>query len=62
MCCNLGFGGFFKGKMVMHMVVVTLALGFFQKNDFFTFHPKVFHKLLLTKTICFFFYFRHKTF
>ncbi|MFS8033534.1 hypothetical protein Hanom_Chr17g01570711 [Helianthus anomalus] len=39
--------------MVMHMVVVTLALRVFQKNDFFTFHQKACHKLLLTQTIFF---------
>uniref|UniRef100_A0A251TLU1 Uncharacterized protein n=1 Tax=Helianthus annuus TaxID=4232 RepID=A0A251TLU1_HELAN len=39
----------------MHMVVVTLALGVFQKKlIFFTFHPKVFHKLLLTQNYLFF--------
>ena len=33
--------GFFKEKIVMHMVVVTLALGVFQKKfDFFYFSPK----------------------
>ncbi|MFS7910818.1 hypothetical protein Hanom_Chr02g00110651 [Helianthus anomalus] len=50
--------------MVMHMVVVTLSLGFFKKNVFFffTFHPKVFHKLLLTKNYLFFFTFNKKLF
>ena len=50
--------GFFKEKIVMHMVVVTLALGVFQKKKknlfFFTFHPKVFYKLLLTQNYLFF--------
>ena len=49
--------GFFKEKIVMHMVVVTLALGVLQKkNDFFTFHQKVFHKLLLTQNYLFFYF------
>ncbi|KAM0022534.1 hypothetical protein Hdeb2414_s0023g00629621 [Helianthus debilis subsp. tardiflorus] len=44
--------------MVMHMVVIALAFGVFQtkKIDFFTFHPKVFHKLLLTQNYLFFFF------
>ncbi|MFS7989958.1 hypothetical protein Hanom_Chr11g01053181 [Helianthus anomalus] len=37
----------------MHIVVVTLALGG-KKMFFFTFHPKVFHKLLLTQNYLFF--------
>ncbi|MFS7959384.1 hypothetical protein Hanom_Chr08g00690441 [Helianthus anomalus] len=51
------FWGVFKEKMIMHMVVVTLALGVFQKNVFFfTFHLKVFHKLLLTQNYLFFYF------
>ncbi|MFS7975602.1 hypothetical protein Hanom_Chr10g00882501 [Helianthus anomalus] len=39
----------------MRMVVLTLALGFFQKNLIFsTFHPKVFHKLLLNPKLIIF--------
>ncbi|MFS7925660.1 hypothetical protein Hanom_Chr04g00287691 [Helianthus anomalus] len=41
--------------MVMHMVVVTFALGVLQKKiNFFTIHPKVFHKLVLTQNYMFF--------
>ncbi|KAJ0603670.1 hypothetical protein HanHA300_Chr02g0040891 [Helianthus annuus] len=47
-------GCFLKEKMVMHMVVVTLSLRVFKKIDFFTFHSKVFHKLLLTQNYLFF--------
>ncbi|MFS8011380.1 hypothetical protein Hanom_Chr14g01308431 [Helianthus anomalus] len=44
--------------MVMHIVVVTFALGGStekKKLDFLTIHPKVFHKLLLTQIYLFFF-------
>ncbi|KAJ0842200.1 hypothetical protein HanPSC8_Chr14g0638951 [Helianthus annuus] len=32
--------------MIMHMVVVTLALRVFKKNDFLTFHSNVFHMVI----------------
>ncbi|KAJ0895889.1 hypothetical protein HanRHA438_Chr08g0328331 [Helianthus annuus] len=40
--------------MVMHMIVVTLALRVFLKNDFLTFYSNVFHKLPLTQNYLFF--------
>ncbi|KAJ0445486.1 hypothetical protein HanIR_Chr16g0843461 [Helianthus annuus] len=46
--------GVFKEKMVMHMVVVTLALRVFKKKlIFFTFYQKVFNKLLSTQNYLF---------